>query len=86
MVFDLNPKELTWLILSAAPVFIVGLAEDLGYTMTPKVRLFASAVSSLVALLFFKVWLVRLGIPGVDVLYVCAIWYHVYTFCYGGCR
>ena len=72
MVFDLNPKELTWLILSAAPVFIVGLAEDLGYTMTPKVRLFASAVSSLVALLFFKVWLVRLGIPGVDVLLMFA--------------
>ena len=72
VVFDLNPKELTWLILSAAPVFIVGLAEDLGYTMTPKVRLLASAVSSLVALLFFKVWLVRLGIPGVDVLLMFA--------------
>ena len=30
-VFDLDPKQLTLLILSAAPVFLVGLAEDLAY-------------------------------------------------------
>ena len=29
LVFDLNADELIWLILSAAPVFLVGLAEDL---------------------------------------------------------
>ena len=56
------------LILSAAPVFSVGLAEDMGYDMSTKARLIASAVSSLVAILLFKVWLVSLGIPGVDTL------------------
>ena len=57
-----------WLILSAMPIFVIGLAEDLGYDMTPKVRLIASTISGIVAILFFKVWLSKLGIPGFDVL------------------
>lgn len=68
VVFDLNAEQLTLLILSAAPVFSVGLAEDLGYDMSPKSRLVASAASSLVAILLFKIWLESLGIPGVDTL------------------
>ena len=36
--------------------------------MSPKARLVASAVSSFIAILLFKVWLDRLGIPGVDTL------------------
>ena len=46
VVFDLKTDLVTWLILSAVPVFFVGLVEDLGYSMTPKTRLLASAVSS----------------------------------------
>lgn len=68
VVFDLNTDELTWLILSAVPVFFVGLAEDLGYAMSPKIRLAASAISSFVVILGFRVWLSKLGIPGVDIL------------------
>ena len=66
--FDLDAEHLTLLILSAAPVFSVGLAEDLGYSMSPKARLVASSVSSLVAILLLKVWLFQLGIPVVDTL------------------
>ena len=72
IVFDLDAEQLTLLILSAAPVFSVGLAEDLGYEMSPKARLVASAVSSLVAILLFKAWLNSLGIPGVDTLLLFA--------------
>ena len=61
-------EQLTLLILSAAPVFSVGLAEDLGFDMSPRARLIASAVSGFVAILIFKVWLDSLGIPGVDTL------------------
>ena len=63
VVFDLDAEQLTLLILSAAPVFSVGLAEDLGYDMSPKARLIASAASSLVAILLFKVWLRQSGYP-----------------------
>ena len=51
VVFDLNADQLTWLILSAFPIFAIGLAEDLGYDMSPKARLLASAVSSLIAVM-----------------------------------
>ena len=67
-VFELDVDELTWLILSAFPVFIIGLAEDLGYTMSPKARLAASVVSSFFALMVFKVWIYKLGLPGIDFL------------------
>ncbi len=72
VVFDLDAEKLTLLIISAAPVFSVGLAEDLGYDMSPKARLVASAVSGLVAILLFRVWLSKLGIPGLDVLLMFA--------------
>ena len=72
VVFNLDAEQLTLLILSAAPAFSVGLAEDMGYDMSPKARLIASAVSSLVAILLFKVWLKSLGAPGVDTLLMFA--------------
>ena len=68
VVFDLDAEQLTLLILSAAPVFSIGLAEDLGYNLSSRARLFASAVSSFVAILLFSTWLDSLGIPGVDTL------------------
>ena len=72
VVFDLNAEQLTLLILSASPVFSVGLAEDLGYYMSPKARLIASCASSLVAILLFKFWIKSLGIPGIDTLLMFA--------------
>jgi len=72
VVFDLDAEKITLLILSAAPVFAVGLAEDLGYDMSPKARLIASAVSSSVAILLFEIWLVKLGVLGVDTLLLFA--------------
>ena len=66
VVFDLDAKELNWLILSAFPVFFIGLFEDLGYAMSPKARLAAAASASIIALTALKVWLSKLGIPGLD--------------------
>ena len=66
VVLDIEAEEITWLILSAIPVFFVGIAEDLGYAMSPKKRLVASTISSIMALLIFKLWIYKLGIPGID--------------------
>ncbi len=79
VVFDLDAEQITLLILSAAPVFSVGLAEDLGYDMSPKARLFASAASSFFAILLFKVWLESLGIPGFDTLLMFAPFGIIFT-------
>lgn len=68
VVFDLSSSEVSWLILSASPIFLIGLAEDLGYPMSPKTRLITSAVSSLLTLYIFKIWILMLGVPGIDYL------------------
>ena len=72
VVFDLDVEQLTLLILSAAPVFAIGLAEDLGFDMSPKARLVASITSSFIAILLFRTWLESLGIPGFDTLLMFA--------------
>ena len=61
VVFDWNSEDMALIILSAFPVFFVGTSEDLGYRMSPKVRLLASATSSLITLVIFKVWITKLG-------------------------
>ena len=63
VVLDLKVNEITWLIFSAAPVFLVGLVEDLGYYMSPRTRLLASVFSGACVLTIFKVWISELGIP-----------------------
>lgn len=55
------------LVLSALPVFIVGLAEDLGYLASPSRRLLAAAVSGIVFLALMGQWVTQTGIPGLDV-------------------
>ena len=68
VVYDLNAGDIIWLILSTIPVFTVGLAEDLGYSMSPKVRLVACIISNVLTIIIFKVWLSSLGIPIFDSL------------------
>lgn len=53
-------------ILATSLIFIVGLSEDLGLHMSPRVRLLAAVGSSLLAIWLLGVWLPRIGIPGLD--------------------
>ena len=55
------------MILTAAPVFFVGIAEDLGYAMSPK-GVCWHRHSSLMVLVIFNVWISSLGILGMDLL------------------
>ena len=85
VVFDLDSEKLTLIILSAAPVFAIGLAEDLGYDMSPKARLIASASSSLIAILLFQGLARKSGHPWRRyAAHVCTLRYTVYNFCHSG--
>ena len=84
VVFNLDAEQLMLIILSAAPIFSVGLAEDLGYQMSPKARLIASAVSSLVAILILKFGLKVLHSRRRYSTHVCAVWHSIYYLCYDG--
>lgn len=54
-------------LAAAALLFCVGLAEDLGFGISPRWRLLAAVVASLAAVLFLGIWLPRLNIPYVDI-------------------
>jgi UDP-N-acetylmuramyl pentapeptide phosphotransferase/UDP-N-acetylglucosamine-1-phosphate transferase len=71
-VLNLDIGSLNWLILSAIPVFLVGLLEDLGHHMQPIKRLLASAFSGVLVIIFFKTWVNAVGIPPFDILLVFA--------------
>jgi UDP-N-acetylmuramyl pentapeptide phosphotransferase/UDP-N-acetylglucosamine-1-phosphate transferase len=53
-------------ILSLAPVFLAGLAEDLGYRLSSRLRLIAAALSSLQAISLLGVWVTHVDILGLD--------------------
>ena len=54
------------ILLSALPVFGVGLAEDIGYLASPRRRLLAAAISGVVFMALIGHWVLRTGIPGLD--------------------
>lgn len=53
-------------VLAASLLFIVGLLEDLGFHMSPRRRLLAAALASLVVIWLLGIWIPRAGIPGLD--------------------
>lgn len=55
--------------LSLGPVFFAGLAEDLGWPISPRMRLLAAAASSALAIMLTGVWLPRADLPGLDLLF-----------------
>ncbi|UYP68519.1 glycosyltransferase [Thalassobacter stenotrophicus] len=55
-------------VLATSLLFVVGLAEDLGIHMSPRRRMLAAMLASLLAISLLGVWLPRAGIPGLDLL------------------
>lgn len=53
-------------IMAASILFFVGFLEDLGFGISPRLRLAAATLASLVAILLLGVWLPRIDIPGFD--------------------
>ena len=71
-VVGLSQNAMSWhistlVLVSALPVFGVGLAEDLGYLASPRKRLVAAAVSGAVFISLMGQWVPRTGIPGLDI-------------------
>jgi UDP-GlcNAc:undecaprenyl-phosphate/decaprenyl-phosphate GlcNAc-1-phosphate transferase len=55
-------------IFATSVLFVVGLAEDLGFKMSPRRRMLAAIGASLLAIWLLGVWLPRTGIPYLDTL------------------
>ncbi|SNS30157.1 UDP-N-acetylmuramyl pentapeptide phosphotransferase/UDP-N-acetylglucosamine-1-phosphate transferase [Antarctobacter heliothermus] len=54
------------LLLSILPVFITGLAEDLGHHVSPRGRFLAAVFSGVAAVALLGVWVPKADIPGID--------------------
>ena len=54
------------LLLSVLPVFIAGLAEDLGHRVSPRGRFLAAIISAIVAVSLLGAWAPRTDIPYLD--------------------
>lgn len=55
-------------LVSLLPVFLSGLAEDLGFRVSPRSRLFAAALSGALMVANFGLCIPRLDVPGLDLL------------------
>ena len=55
-------------VLATSLLFVVGLAEDLGFHMSPRRRMWAAIGASFLVIWLLGVWLPRAGIPGLDLL------------------
>jgi UDP-N-acetylmuramyl pentapeptide phosphotransferase/UDP-N-acetylglucosamine-1-phosphate transferase len=56
------------LLVTALPVFLIGLLEDLTKSVGVKSRFFGALVSAALAGFLFNTWLVNVEVPGVDAL------------------
>jgi UDP-GlcNAc:undecaprenyl-phosphate GlcNAc-1-phosphate transferase len=54
------------LLLCLVPLLAGGLCEDLGFGVSPRRRIALVALSTLLAVAVFGIWVDRVGVPGVD--------------------
>ena len=66
LLVEFDFGALFFLMLSAFPIFFVGLVEDLGYSMDPFRRLLASIISGAFVIWYFGIWVQGVGVPLVD--------------------
>ena len=64
---NFNVGSIIYLLVSALPIFLLGLSEDLGYLVAPLKRLLASIISGACVILFFDVWVTGVGIIIFDI-------------------
>lgn len=60
------------LLVSVLPVLAAGLAEDLGFGVSPKGRLIAAAVSGVTIIALQKFWITGVGFDGFDRIFLLA--------------
>lgn len=65
--------------VSLAPIFLAGLAEDLGYPVSPLRRLLAAALSSAICVVLLGFWIPRADTPLLDGLFAFAPFAIVFT-------
>ncbi len=66
LTFQTDAHDTPLLLLSALPVMIAGLAEDMGHRVSPRGRLIAAMLSALAAIVMLQIWVARADLTGLD--------------------
>ena len=72
------------LFASALPVFIGGFGEDIGFDVTPKMRLLLSFFSAGIAGILLNAWVMRSGVPFLDIALAVPLFAIVFTMLMSG--
>ncbi|MGJ8588277.1 MAG: MraY family glycosyltransferase [Yoonia sp.] len=65
---DITSQSYFQFLVATSLLFVVGLREDLGFHVSPRLRLVAVVATSLIVVVLLEVWLPRIGAPFVDQL------------------
>jgi len=68
IVGDTASKVIAFMLISAVPVFVAGMLEDIGTNVSAKRRLLAAILSSIFAMILFQAWATRLDFPSGNLL------------------
>lgn len=66
LAFGAVPGLWLWLLLCALPLFLSGVAEDLGHRVAPAGRLGAALLAGALAVIATGFWIDGAGVPGLD--------------------
>lgn len=67
---NFSSNHLGYIILSGIPVLFLGLLDDLYFKISPIYRLLGAAISSIIAIVLLKTWLIRVDVFFVDQLFL----------------
>ena len=74
----------SFLAISALPVFLGGLGEDVGFNVSAKMRLVLSFASALLAGILLVAWIPRMGFPVLEILTLYTFPAMILTFLISG--
>jgi UDP-GlcNAc:undecaprenyl-phosphate GlcNAc-1-phosphate transferase len=57
-----------YFIVATSVLFFVGLGEDLGFHISPRLRLLSAVIASMLVIVLLDVWMPRIGVPLIDPL------------------
>ncbi len=67
---NFSSSYLGYIILSGIPVLIFGLLDDLHFKVRPIYRLIGASISSIIAIVLLKTWLIRVDVLLIDQLFL----------------
>ena len=67
---NFSSNHLGYIILSGIPVLFLGLLDDLYFKISPIYRLLGASISSIIAIVLLKTWLIRVDVFIVDQLFL----------------